>query len=135
MKVEVTVPVQTVSESNRRDHWRQKHKRTSQQKNITTLLLRSSSGFDPAKMPPPYHVKLTRVSPGAIRDSDNLLSSTKAIRDAVAAFLGVDDADLLASRQVSWSVAQEKQAKYAVRIEISSDACAHELKPVICSDR
>lgn len=118
----VVVPVKTVSELNRRDHWRERHRRAKAQKELVTLLLRSSSGFDRRCARPPYRVTLTRVAPGSIRDSDNLLSATKAIRDAVAAFLEVDDADVVGTPEVTWKVAQEKAASYAVRIDI--EACA-----------
>lgn len=120
MKLKVVVPIQTVSELNRRDHWRERHRRAKQQKELTTLLLRTQANFDRNIMPPPYRVRLVRVSPRPIRDTDNLYSATKAIRDAVALFLGVDDADVACGGQVTWSVEQCSDPKYAVCIEIET---------------
>lgn len=118
----VLVPVETVSELNRRDHWAEKHRRSKQQKELTLLLLRTSR-YDKSKLKPPFVVRLTRIAPGAIRDSDNLASSTKAIRDAVASFLGIDDADVFGNGDVRWVVAQEKGASYGMRIEIEPASC------------
>lgn len=125
----MAVPVQTVSELNRRDHWSERHRRATQQKELTTLLLRSASGFDRRRFFSPYRVTLTRIAPGAIKDSDNLASAMKAVRDGVAKFLGVDDADLGACPDVTWVIAQEKQSSYAVRIDI--EACANEDERVL----
>ena len=133
MKLEVVVPVHTVSELNCRDHWRERHRRAKQQKELTTLLLRTSVKFDRQAMPPPYRVRLVRVSPRPIRDSDNLYSSTKAVRDAVAAFLGVNDADLVRGAEVSWSVEQRSEPKYAVCIEIESAGQA-DPHPITCPE-
>lgn len=113
----VLVPIRTVSEMNRRDHWSARHRRSKQQKELTMLLLRTTK-VDRSLFKPPYLVTLTRVGPGAIKDSDNLAASTKAVRDAVATFLGVDDADLAANGQVQWQVRQERASAYGLRIEI-----------------
>lgn len=113
----VHVPVATVSELNRRDHWAERHRRSKQQKELTTLLLRTARPSAP--LVAPYRVKLVRIAPGAIRDSDNLAAATKAVRDAVAAFLGVDDADVMGNGDVRWSVAQER-GPYGLRVEIES---------------
>jgi hypothetical protein len=62
-------------------------------------------------------VVLTRITPSARGlDDDNLGSSFKAIRDEVAAWLGIDDRD----PRVRWRCEQEKGAPkvWAVRIEI-----------------
>lgn len=119
----VTVPIATVSELNRRDHWAEKHRRSKQQRELTTLLLRSAK-VDKKALCAPFVVTLTRIAPGTIKDSDNLASSTKAVRDAVAAFLGVDDADVTGNGSVRWVVLQEKGTQYGLRIEIQCGACA-----------
>lgn len=117
------VPIATVSEMNRRDHWSERHRRAKQQKELTLLMLRTAK-VDRSRLIAPYSVRLTRIAPGAIRDSDNLAASTKAVRDAVASFLGVDDADVFGSGDVRWTVAQEKGASHALRIEIATGSCA-----------
>lgn len=119
----VTVPIATVSELNRRDHWAEKHRRSKQQRELTTLLLRSAN-VDKKALRAPFVVTLTRIAPGAIKDSDNLASSTKAVRDAVASFLGVDDADVTGNGSVRWVVLQEKGPEYGLKIQIQCAACA-----------
>lgn len=52
-----------------------------------------------------------RVAPGRL-DDDNLARACKAVRDEVAAWLGVDDGD----PRISWVTAQEKSSAYATRI-------------------
>lgn len=128
--ISVMVPIQTVSEMNRRDHWAKRHRRSREQKDLVTLMLRTAK-FDRTRLVAPFVVKMTRVSPGAIKDSDNLAASTKAARDAIAAFLGVDDADLLGAGQVQWIVAQERGKAYGLRIEIDSRGCQQAESPVI----
>lgn len=59
--------------------------------------------FELARVRPPCTIVLVRVSCGSL-DSDNLWSSQKKIRDAVASVLGVDDAD----PSVTWVVDQVK---------------------------
>lgn len=113
MKVEV--PIKTVSEANKRGHhWSAKRDRVAKQRRRALLGL-LSLGKPPS---PPLVVTLTRIigkygkryDPG-----DNLPASLKAVRDAVADWLGVDDRyeDL-----VRYEYAQEKGTAYAVRIEI-----------------
>lgn len=131
MKLEVVVPVHTVSELNCRDHWRERHRRAKQQKELTTLLLRTNGRFNRDATPPPYRVRLTRISPRPIRDSDNLYSSTKAIRDAVASFLGVNDADLVRGAEVTWIVEQRSEPRYAVLIEVEAAGQVAE-QPIPC---
>jgi hypothetical protein len=126
----VTVPIQTVSEMNRRDHWAKRHRRARDQKDLVTLMLRTAK-FDRKRLVAPFVVKMTRLAPGAIKDSDNLAAATKAARDAIAAFLGVDDADLLGTGQVRWIVAQERGKAYGLRIEIESQGCQGAESPVI----
>lgn len=119
----VTVPVATVSELNRRDHWAEKHRRSKQQRELTMLLLRTAK-VDRRSLCAPFVVTMTRIAPGSIKDSDNLASSTKAIRDAIATFLDVDDADVMGNGSVRWVVRQEKGPQYALRIDIESGSCA-----------
>ncbi|MSO37436.1 MAG: hypothetical protein EXQ69_04205 [Acidimicrobiia bacterium] len=81
-------------------------------------MLRTAKKADRKALVPPYVVRLTRIAPRPIHDSDNLVSGTKKVRDTVAAFLGVSDADLLGDGQVRWLVEQEKGRDYALRIEV-----------------
>jgi hypothetical protein len=62
----------------------------------------------------PCVVRLTRYAPRLL-DSDNCVGSLKAVRDAVAFFLQVNDAD----PRVVWEYDQEKSRQgYQVKIEI-----------------
>lgn len=49
-----------------------------------------------------------------LMDSDNLTRSLKAVRDEIAAWLGIDDG----SAQVQWVYEQEKTDAYSVRADI-----------------
>lgn len=66
-----------------------------------------------------FRVTIVRISAGML-DSDNVHGAVKAVRDEVAAWLGIDDGDLHAA---SWRVAQQKcpGGFWAVRIEIEDD--------------
>lgn len=62
-------------------------------------------------------VKLTRVGPRKL-DDDNLAGSLKAVRDAIAAALGVDDRD----PKVQWAYSQYPAGRgnYWVEVSITS---------------
>jgi len=61
----------------------------------------------------PWRVCITRVGPRPM-DDDNRTAAAKGTRDAVAAWLGVDDGDSC----VAWEVRGEVARGYAVRITI-----------------
>ncbi|KPF66103.1 hypothetical protein IP84_16960 [beta proteobacterium AAP99] len=61
----------------------------------------------------PVTVTLTRIAPSKGVDGDNLQGATKALRDGVADWLGIDDAD----PRVTWVYAQER-GPWGVRIEV-----------------
>lgn len=61
----------------------------------------------------PWRVVITRVGPRAM-DDDNRTASAKGVRDAIAAWLGVDDG----SESVRWEVRGEVARGYAVRVQI-----------------
>ena len=61
----------------------------------------------------PWRVVITRVGPRVL-DDDNRTASAKGCRDAVAAWLGVDDG----SESVRWEVRGEVARGYAVRVQI-----------------
>lgn len=58
-------------------------------------------------------VLMIRLSPGLL-DTGNLWSALKAVQDAIAKHLGVNDGP---NSPVRWSVAQEKSRAYGVRVE------------------
>ena len=93
------VPVPAVSEANRKGHepWRKSQKRHLAQKEHTLLTLRSwatdnQTAIRELVLASPSIVRLTSVSVQQ-PDDDNLASSVKYYRDAVAFWLGIDDKD------------------------------------------
>lgn len=80
----VWLPVATVSESNGRDHWAVKGKRTRTNRRVARLLC--------PKAELPATVRLTRLSRGRL-DDDNLRGALKAVRDGIADAFGVPDND------------------------------------------
>lgn len=93
--ISVTIPIVTVSEANRRDHWRVKAKRVKAHRTAARLLC--------PVYPLPCIVTLTRVAPRAL-DDDNLRAALKSCRDGVADRLGIDDRD----PRVEWRYGQAK---------------------------
>jgi hypothetical protein len=105
------MPIRTVSEANRRDHWTAKARRARTQRMAAKALARS---FGAVEMP--CTVTLVRVSPREL-DDDNLRGALKATRDGIADYLGIDDRD----PRVGWGYGQAKgkPKQYAVKVEVS----------------
>lgn len=105
------VPVRTIG-PNAREHWAARAARVKSERAMTAVLLRTS-GPRPAL---PCAIRFVRQSSGAL-DDDNLRGACKALRDEVAAWLGVDDR---AGTGVTWEYAQEKAPRgtIGVRIEV-----------------
>jgi len=124
-----TIPVKTVSESNRRDHWTQRAKRVSVQRNAAAIYVYQASmwtngfrclpkqliGRSPAGK---LTITMTRVSPGTL-DDDNLRGALKGVRDGIATSLGIDDGD----PSLRWEYAQRpgKTGSYAVEVVIAPE--------------
>jgi hypothetical protein len=104
----ITIPLVTLSEGNRTGLTRgaaiAKSKRIKQQRRIVTEYLTYDARCGP--LDGPLTVTLTRISPRALDPGDNLPSALKACRDAVAAFLGIDDRH----PRVQWDYAQRRGA-------------------------
>lgn len=109
----ILVPIRTGRGQNDRGHWRKKHKSGKNQGTAVAWVLAT------AKKPQiPCSVLLTRVAPSSGLDDDNLVGSLKATRDAVAAWLGVDDKH---SDQVRYRYAQTR-GPWGVSIEFGPPA-------------
>ena len=104
--VEVRLPLRVVSEANARGSWHGGASRAARQRSTVALALKAH--HRPAL---PVSVRLVRWAPRRL-DGDNLQRACKAIRDAVAEWLGVDDAD----PRVSWHYAQGTARTYALSI-------------------
>lgn len=103
------LPIKTVSEANRRDHWAARAKRAKAQRWAAFCYVPTH--------PLPCVVTLTRIGPRLL-DDDNLRGALKAVRDGIADRLGVDDAD----PRVEWRYAQRRgePRQYAVDVAIAN---------------
>lgn len=108
--VEVELPLTTVSEANRRDHWAVKAGRAKGQRHGARFGLLATGIQAPS---PPLVVELSRIAPRAL-DDDNLRGALKGVRDGVADWLGINDRD----ERVSWIYRQIKGPPAAVLIRV-----------------
>lgn len=109
------LPLKTVSEINRHEHWRRRQKRVkAQRREVWAEWKNNVKG----RVKLPCKVILTRVGPKTL-DSDNLYSALKAVRDEVAQLLGVkDDPDSPAQFECRQKAIGEHS--YRVIIEVQS---------------
>jgi hypothetical protein len=99
---DLTFPIKTVSEANRREHWTVKNKRKIAQQTEFRALWRTQK----RKVTLPAIVTFTRYS-CKVLDDDNLRGAFKGIRDALAREIKIDDG----SDQVKWRYEQVKTSK------------------------
>ena len=106
--------VRVVSESNEREHHMARWRRQKAQQKPVRLLLGLALSFEP--IAGPWAVTLIRlIGPrGKVLDDDNNVGGFKAIRDAVAACLGLDDRD----PRVTWAYDQRREKAWGVEIRI-----------------
>ncbi len=120
-KIEVEIPIRTVSEANVMEHWTKKHARKKQQRKAITLFM--NPHLEDIKYTLAFgicHIILTRIAPRALDEGDNLPSSFKHIRDVVAELVtgnkipGQADSD----HRLTWEYKQEKgkPKQYGIRI-------------------
>ena len=121
--VEVVLPLRTYSEANRRDHWTIRRSRNESARVAWRVIMHNYRLTDalawicPEELRlPPAVVTLTRLGPRLL-DDDNLASALKALRDAVALSLKVDDGD---TRRVVWQYGQVISPLYGVRVRIEA---------------
>ncbi len=106
----ITIPVQTVSTLNKREHWAERSKRARMQRKAALLMVRPlarSVGL-------PAVVTMTRAAPSNGLDDDNLRGALKSIRDGIADAFGVNDRD----PRIAWRYEQKRGKDYAVEVEI-----------------
>lgn len=106
--------LRTHSKLNQRVHWAAKARETKDERDATWIAWQTS-GILAVDLP--AQVLLTRIGPREL-DDDNLQGALKAVRDQVAAGMGVDDSDPL----VEWTYDQES-GPYGVRVTITSETC------------
>ena len=111
----VTIPIRTVNTLNRREHHFARASRVKKEKRTTAWMLASIDRPDL-----PCTVTMTRIAPQNRMDSDGIVSGMKAIRDAIAEWLGVDDSQ---ASPITWVVTpyseKGQKGEYAVRVEFS----------------
>lgn len=111
----VVIPLRTRSTLNQREHWAKRARRTKRERGVVGLMLRAELGRvvwlddDGGAVV----VQLKRIAPRKL-DDDNLRGALKAVRDEVAAFLGVDDGDA----RVEWAYDQARGAAHEYGVEI-----------------
>lgn len=124
MTVTVEIPMALPSVANLREHWAAKARRVKAQRAAVMLAMKAQRvqwqlDGEPGPWWPLHggavlRVTLTRVAPRAL-DDDNAVSAAKGVRDAVAAYFGVDDRD----PRVTWRYAQSK-GKACVRLSFDA---------------
>lgn len=110
------LPVVTRNRKSEHAHWSKTGGMTRRQRDDTTMMLRALWGTPPAW--PTYRVSITRVAPSPRPlDDDNIRFAASGVRDAIAAYLGVDDGDA----RYAWVYGQEKSVGrlYGVRIVVT----------------
>jgi hypothetical protein len=116
------LPLRTRNTSNEREHWAAKAKRAKLERMAVGLKLAAEGkAFRSAvhtvlsgRRPHRVVVLLTRVAPKAFDSHDNLRVSFKATVDAIAEWLGLDDAD----ERFDWRYSQEPSAPKTCAVRI-----------------
>jgi hypothetical protein len=118
---ECVVALRTLNPLNRREHHHARAKRVAHERAATLAALRAFFRAPPALPALGSGRKLlwvlTRLSPGTM-DSDGAVAAMKGVRDAVAEFCGVDDAD----PRVAFHCGQDAGDAVGVRIVARPDA-------------
>lgn len=116
----VTIPVKTVSEANSSDHWRVKYRRAQSQKELVRAMFQITETYGNITLP--CTITLVRCGKRTM-DSDNLASSLKYIRDAVAEMIIVDRRNLKPGQadgdpRITWLYDQRVGKGYSVEVKI-----------------
>jgi hypothetical protein len=126
--VDLWIPVQTKSALNQRIHWAKRAKQTHSERELVRLIWRSTesravrAAVTGAEV---VSVSFVRVGPRLL-DSDNLHGALKAVRDQVAAELGVSDAP---GTGIEWRYGQMRGKAPGVAVEIVVKAKEQEVGP------
>jgi hypothetical protein len=112
----VSLPIRTVSAMNTREHHMVRYRRVKAERDAVALALRPKVGKGFAKKHPRLVVTLTRIGIRQPLDGDNLQASFKAVRDAVAEVIGIDDG----SDRIEWRYAQRRGAAWGVEIAVGT---------------
>ena len=116
----VYLPIRLMSEANAHEHWRMRARRSSEHHaawklhSLTVTEAQKKAAIQ-ALEAGNLLVNIVRVEPRKL-DSDNAAGCGKFLRDSIAIWLGIDDADT----RVRWVVTQEKPGKRGARVEMRS---------------
>lgn len=103
------VAVKLASEANIRDGVKPKIRRKKEVK----LAVRSALELVPKVITLPCVVTMIRLGPRKL-DSDNLATACKPVRDVLAEWIGIDDAD----ERIQWKTKQKQSKDYLVRVRL-----------------
>ncbi len=111
----IELPIDTVSEANKREHWTRKANRVKCQRSEAYYLCMLNEGIFYDDMKSNIKINLTRLAPRSL-DSDNLCCALKAVRDGIADWLRIDDG----SKRLKWDYDQKRISKTkSIRVEIA----------------
>lgn len=116
MKATFEIPLRTKTGLNSREHWAARQKRVKAERAAVAygfLMSRDALWIKTGVLC--FSVTLTRIGP-RFADDDNVIGGLKAVRDAIAENLGVDDGD---RERIRFRYEQER-GPWGVRIEIES---------------
>lgn len=105
----VRIPLILQAETNKREHWAQRAKRSRIERETARRDMRISGG----KLELPAVVTLTRFGPRKL-DDDNLQTAFKHVRDGVADWMGLDDRNPV----VSWLYRQVVGPVWGIEIRL-----------------
>jgi hypothetical protein len=111
--------------NDRAGHWARRAARAKHEQHNTGWALRQLE-----RPVPPLLVTITRVAPGNGLDDDNLAGACKNVRDAVAAWLGVDDKH---QHLVRYRYAQQR-GPWTVWVELTSMPDSANMQPASGGD-
>jgi hypothetical protein len=116
-KVVICLPLVTISEANRSEHWSKSNERHQLQKRIVASILNPVK--DRIKLP--CHIKLTRLAPRKLDKTDNLPTSMKYVIDACCAIITGDFRPGRADddKRITISCDQKSSKEYGVEVEFT----------------
>ena len=114
LPIVVRLPFRLVNSANAREHFRVRAKRAANERAVTRMAV--SARLHGVVIATSWVVTLTRLYTKKRMDTDGAVNCQKAIRDAVADALGVDDG----SNLVEWRYDQRREPKYGVEIRLEA---------------
>ena len=107
----VQVAIRTYAGLNERCHWSVRAKQAKAQRAAAWWALRSRYIRPPDGR---LRITMTRMGPTPGLDDDNLAGGLKSIRDGVADWVGMDDAD----PRLEWVCKQARATRWGVQVDI-----------------